>query len=267
MSVSTQIPNSYAIHYKHIADAVSRGKVILFIGAGVSMESGVPSGWDLAQKLANEIGYQPESTDNLSTIAEYFDREMPGELTDRLVEWIFDIAKPSPSHTLIPKFPWQAIYTTNFDDLIEQGYLQAKARFESILYNSQLRSLPDNVMPIIKIHGCLSWAYRRSSEAPIVLTDQQYEAFGPHREILVNRLRQSMFEGNILLFIGYSLRDRFWQDLRTEVAGLLQQHTRSYYAVMPKFSVHAEKYWSARQVRLIPSTAELFLKELSTLLP
>jgi hypothetical protein len=182
-----------------------------------------------------------------------------------LTQWLYDKKLPGPSHQLIPHFNWKAIYTTNFDELLERGYEVAGKSFEKVLYNQQLQGLSINSTPIIKLHGCLSRAHRRSSEAPIVITDKNYEDYGPRREALINKLKQFLLEGNTLLFLGYSLKDPFWQDLRRDVASILQEHTRSYYAVMPHFTEEWTEYWRARQVRLISGTAHTFLLQLASI--
>lgn len=243
-------------------EEINRGRVALFVGAGVSREAGLPSGWELAEMLAHEIDYIPQPGDTLGTIAEYYDRELPGQLIGRLTQWLYEEKLPGPSHQLIPCFDWNTVYTTNYDDLLEQGYGSAGKLFEKVLYNQQLHDLPTKATPIIKLHGCLSRAHRRSSEAPIVITDKHYEDYGPRREALINKLKQFLLEGNTLLFLGYSLKDPFWQDLRRDVALILQEHTRSYYAVMPYFTEQWADYWRTRQVRLIAGTAHTFLQQL-----
>lgn len=251
-------------HLRYLADEINKGKVALFIGAGVSREAGLPGGWELAEMLAQEIDYAPQPGDTLGTIAEYYDREIPGRLIDRLAQWLNEGKLPGPSHRLIPHFNWHTIYTTNYDELLERGYKAAGKSYDKALYNQQLWDLSVKSTPIIKLHGCLSRAHRRSTEAPIVITDKNYEEYGPRREALVNKLKQFLLEGNTLLFLGYSLKDSFWQDLRREVASVLQEHARSYYAVIPHFSDHWAVYWRARHVRLIAGTAHSFLRQLST---
>jgi hypothetical protein len=265
IKIAPFIPRAIQPHLKYLREEINRGKVALFVGAGVSREAGLPSGWELAEILAQEIDYIPQPGDTLGTIAEYYDRELPGRLIERLVPWLCEGKLPGPSHKLIPHFNWSTIYTTNYDELLEQGYEVAKKSFEKVLYNQQLQDLPTNTTPIIKLHGCLSRAHRRSTEVPIVITDKNYEDYGPRREALINKLKQFLFEGNTLLFLGYSLKDPFWQDLRRDVASILQEHTRSYYAVIPYFTEQWSDYWRARQVRLIAGTAHIFLQQLLTL--
>ena len=259
------IPRSFQPHLRHLAEKINEGRVALFIGAGVSREAGLPRGWELAEMFASEIDYSPQPGDTLGTIAEYYERELPGVLINRLVKWLYEGASPGPSHRLIPEFNWSAIYTTNYDNLLEQGYGQGNKPYDKVLYNPQLQDLSTEATPIIKLHGCLSRAYRRSSQAPIVIADKHYEIYGPNRQALIGKLGQFLREGNQLLFLGYSLKDPFWQELRRDVAAVLKDYAPTYYAVIPHFTPQWANYWLDRQVRLIPGTAYTFLQQLSTL--
>ncbi len=263
---ATTVSPTHRPHINYLVEQIREGRVALFVGAGVSREAGLPGGWELAEMLATEIDYAPQPGDTLGAIAEYYMRELSwSALIDRLVMWLDTNAEPGPSHQLIPYFDWRAIYTTNYDQLLEHGYEALDKPFHKVLYNPQLRDLSTGVTPIIKLHGCLSRAHRRSRESPLVITDLNYESYGQNREALTSKLKQFLFDGNTLLFLGYGLRDRFWQDLRQDVVSTLKDHTRSYYTVMPHFTPQWAAYWRDRQVHLIADTAHTFLQQLDPL--
>ncbi len=248
---------------RHLRRKVKAGKVVLFVGAGVSREAGLPSGWELAEMLAAEIDYNPQPGDNLGTIAEYYQQELSrAALIDRLTEWLDSEENLGPSHQLIPQFSWRAIFTTNYDQLLEKGFDKQTKPHHKILYNQQLYDLSTETVPIINLHGCLSRVHRRSREAPIIITDADHEYYSLKREALASKLKQFLMEGNTLLFLGYGLRDGLWQELRRDIAIILQEHTRSYYAVLPHFTPQWAAYWQTRNVHLIASTAHTFLRQL-----
>lgn len=251
----------YDARVRHLAKRVKEGKVILFVGAGVSQEAGLRGGWELAESLAAEIDYTPLPGDTLGAIAEFYDREFPGELLSRLIEWYDLGASPGPSHLLIPQFAWHTVYTTNYDRLLELGYEAKGAPFHRIVYNAMLQDIPKDAVSIVKLHGCISPEHRRSKQAPLVVTDADYEDYAG-REALVGKLTQSLYDGFSLLFLGYGLRDPFWNSIRRDVAEALGKHTRSYFAVLPSFSQHWEKYWLSRNVALIEARAHSFLLSL-----
>lgn len=247
-------------HIKLIRNKLQSGKVILFAGAGWSLESNLPSGWTLAQKLADSIGYTAEYYDTLGSIAEhyqYFHSRV--QLVEFLVSELYTGRTPAQSHNEAVNHNWKAIYTTNYDTLIEQAYNLAHKKYQKIVYDSQLLTNSQYV-PIIKIHGCLSADFRLSTSVPIVITDQDYEAFGYERIGLINKLRQSMLEGAILLFIGYGLADRFWWDLRLDLQKTLGENLPNSYSVIPNFSPNHRQYWQRRKVILLKYTANEFFQ-------
>lgn len=263
------ISRNLRVRLIHLKEQIQSGRVALFVGAGVSREAGLPGGWELAEMLAAEIDYVPQPGDSLGTIAEYYQRATSRtDLIGKLNQWLDEGAKPGPSHELIPQFNWQTVYTTNYDQLLEQSFKDAGQPFRKVLYNQQLHGLSTSVTPIIKLHGCLSWEYQLSQEAPIVVTDQDYEDYNHKqktRQALISELQQHLRRGNTLLFLGYSLRDAFWQELRQDVTAILGEHAPSYYAVMPHFTDQWAKYCEVRQIHLVASTAHTFLKQLIAL--
>ena len=60
---------------KQLLSSFEQGKVILFVGAGVSMNFGLPSWKALIDKIAEELDYDPEiyqTFGNNEALAEYY---------------------------------------------------------------------------------------------------------------------------------------------------------------------------------------------------
>ena len=106
---------------EQLQEAYKQNNVILFVGAGVSIGLGIPSWNQLIDKIANDLGYDPEiySTfgDNLA-LAEYY-RIKHGNL-GKLRSWMdrnwhsSDIKiKESEIHNIIANSNFPLIYTTN----------------------------------------------------------------------------------------------------------------------------------------------------------
>ena len=103
---------------------VRQGKAVLFLGAGASFASQCPSGDKLAQMIHQEFlpGSSLQSLDLLDVCGTVLDT--PGVDRSALEEFIrkkLD-AQPSLAHKNLCLNQWQAIFTTNFDDLVEIGY-------------------------------------------------------------------------------------------------------------------------------------------------
>ncbi|HEX6747491.1 MAG TPA: SIR2 family protein, partial [Longimicrobium sp.] len=114
--------------------AILSGDTALVIGAGASFTSGAP----LASGLVAEIRAKfplaaiDEEATFLDAATEVCDTPPYGRI--KLVRMLKDLLaplEPSPSYKQIPRVKWSAIFTTNYDDLIEKAYL-SPGRVQSI---------------------------------------------------------------------------------------------------------------------------------------
>lgn len=113
-----------------LVDNLRSKKVILFTGAGVSMNLGLPSWSRLIAHMANDLGFEAEEFEkkgNFLELAEYYQLEK-GSLAS-LVEWMdanfhHDDIKVENCNIFkqIVELNFKQIYTTNYDNWIEKAY-------------------------------------------------------------------------------------------------------------------------------------------------
>ncbi|MEA3346381.1 MAG: hypothetical protein U9Q78_09125 [Chloroflexota bacterium] len=107
--------------FEDLMRTIKRRECILFLGAGVSRELGLPSGSDLARELAREGDYPRDNILTLSRVAQYYENRFNRRrLTERvraLVERPILSRGPS-SYDLIAEIEElnRTIITTNWDD-------------------------------------------------------------------------------------------------------------------------------------------------------
>lgn len=164
----------YKMH--ELAEAIRNKKVILFAGAGLSMNLGLPSFNSLIGKLAEELDFDPElfymSGDYL-ILAEYY-YQVKGKLGP-LRSWMdttwhsgdVDISK-SLIHKAIVELELSAIYTTNYDRWIEKSFEQWNIPYSKIANVSDIASAKEGQTQIIKFHGDFE------DDESIVLTESSY---------------------------------------------------------------------------------------------
>jgi putative nucleotidyltransferase with HDIG domain len=248
--------------YNHIIS----GNCVLFIGAGVSMEAEAPSAQEIVRELSEQYLQGQHEGEPLSRVAAYVETK-PGLGKRSIVNYLVNRLshlKPSRAHLLIPKFNWAAIYTTNYDTLIEEAYeksVKGRGRCKPIISSSDLvvdMSDKPRCISVYKLHGCIS---RPSS---LVISEDDYYSASDNRKAIYQSLETHKYR-NVFLFIGYSFSDfdlsRIWFDVLKELGKLSQWA----YALWPKCSEVQRMTWRARNVELIDMRFDKFMDELNSI--
>ena len=182
--------------------------VILFVGAGVSKNLGLPTWSELISHIADELGYDPEIYktfgDSLA-LAEYY-RVKTGSIGP-LRSWMdtnwhsanVDL-QGSEIHKFIVNLKFPMIYTTNYDRWLEKSYELYEKEYTKIAGVSDIAKIKDGVTQIIKFHGDFD------NDDTIVLDESSYFERLEFETPLDIKLRSDVL-GKSVLFIGYSLTD------------------------------------------------------------
>jgi hypothetical protein len=145
-----------------LVDAYRTGKLMLFVGAGVSANLGLPSWSALIAHIADELGYDPNIFSTYGshlTLAEFYKKKKGGlgplrSWMDR--EWqksTTDISK-SDIHRLITQGNFSRIYTTNYDRWLEYAHDNFGIKYDKIACVADLVSVTDGRR---QIRECLNF--------------------------------------------------------------------------------------------------------------
>jgi hypothetical protein len=195
-------------HMRNLVSALSEGRVILFVGAGVSKNLGIPDFRELIDFIAGELGFEPREFARLGdylTLAEYY-RIRKGTLRP-LLKWLERKSRVPPTdiagsriHELIVRLGCRIVYTTNYDRWLEAAYEHHRVPCKKIIHVRDIPQTPGDAIQIVKFHG--------DFEDPdsVVLAESSFFKRLSFEGPLDIKLRADAL-GKSILFIGYSLTD------------------------------------------------------------
>lgn len=181
--------------------ALLEGTGALFIGAGMSLNAGLPNWTDLLRNVQSAAKV-PDMSD-LPLMAEYIVNN-PKIGRNRLHAEILDqVAGPFPltdAHRLISDLPVGEIWTTNYDRLLEQTYANAAV----VDAEDKIQLVGSKPRTVIKMHGSVTtdqdWA------SPPVVTRSDYENY-PIDRPRTWAVLQGSYLSRTMLFLGFSFTD------------------------------------------------------------
>jgi len=191
-----------------VKEAYEQNELVLFVGAGMSVGSGLPNWVGLLRPLAEEIGLTISTRPNheeLTQIAQKFERAKGHALLDkRIREAILKPnAQPNQQHRLIANSNIGQIYTTNYDGLIEQAFRDAGKQGRKVV---RPRDIAGSKPEVFKICGDIEDA------DSLVIRFEDYHFFEEEKKEFVDLLKADLMR-QTFLFIGYSFGDPFLQKL------------------------------------------------------
>ena len=190
---------------KKIKTAINNNKLVIFVGAGVSMNSNCPSWAQLIDKFADELGIPQDDRENSM---EYYLKIPQYYYIERGEKEYFDLvesginssdAMPNDIDRLIFKLNPSAVITTNFDDLLEKT-IKDEGLFYTVV--KQDRDLPYcfNDKLVIKMHG-------DGVLKNIILKEDDYLNYSSKFPLIENYIK-GLFSTKTILFVGYSAEDQ-----------------------------------------------------------
>lgn len=193
---------------KPFLEDLVKGRVLPIIGAGFSRNAQIPKGksiplWDELGKTFSELIPDYNYNGAIDAISafehEYGRTKMIEKLSDLLLAGQI---KPGNTHKTFCNLPFQAVATTNFDFLLEEGYTLVSRYCRPIIEEDQLAISNGSTKDIalFKIHGDLHHPKR------IVATEEDYDGF-LNRYPIISTFLANLFISKTIFFIGYSLDD------------------------------------------------------------
>jgi hypothetical protein len=229
----------------HLYDCLAHGQLVLLVGAGASRWAGLPS-WrgaicalaqDLAPTLAARlpdapVRFTPPSpdavvpTDTLLRIPEAYRHLLGDERLVARLRALFDTSRIDPAalplHALLVRFSRfvPALYTTNFDDLLERAFAHAGKPYQAVadadaLHDWKFDAIDGRFVPrfpIYKLHGTLD------RPATLVIGESDFHRRTDLASNPIDLRFCSDVVGREVLLVGYGFNDPnvrwIWTKLR-----------------------------------------------------
>jgi hypothetical protein len=192
--------------YGHFEKALEEGYAALCAGAGLSQPSGFVDQKELLRDIAIELGLD-------------VDRESD-------IEEFTKDAKLTENHRLVTLLPIKTVWTTNYDQLLEQAYRETRKRPDvKIKQDDFAVTVPKTDVTIYKMHGDFS------QPRNAVLTKEDNETYNEHRALFSEKLKGDLIE-KTFLFLGFSFTDPDIDYILDRIRALLGQNQREHYCIM-----------------------------------
>ena len=201
-------------HINRVRDALwqrSGNGASVMVGSGFSRNA-VPVGhlgavlptWEeVTRQLHSELYPQGDGAgrpDQLRTAQEYEAAFGKGALHDALRRVVrHEEHNPGTTHQRLLQLPWQDIFTTNWDTLLERTRSHVAERHYSVI--NSMAEIPMGKRPrIVKLHGSFP------AQFPLIVTEEDYRTYPAEFAPFVNTVQQAMME-TVFLLIGFSGED------------------------------------------------------------
>lgn len=185
-------------------------RVIPFIGAGFSKACGFPSWSELIQHLLERFDQDSfDAIDNIDLlrVAEYLKiingneiGPIRSEIEKLCNSYSIDISISDP-HLHLVSLGAPIIYTTNYDNLIEEAFKYTSQPYSQVVTTRDIvKNVTKDSTQIVKFHGSFE------HEKTMVLTESDYFSRLEFETPIDIKLRSDLI-GRTILFMGYSFSD------------------------------------------------------------
>ena len=191
---------------KKIQEAREKNKLVIFAGAGVSVDSGAPLWWETGKAILQTLGLPENTIAEAPVIGQWLYNERgEKEYNDKLREILryHKNLQPNPIHSQLLRLRPRHLITTNYDDLLEKAQQEGQ-RASVIKPYTFIRR--DDDLPyaltdeyIVKMHG--DWDLMN-----FVFKEDDYLNYSRNFP-LIESFVKGIFSSHLVLFVGFSFSD------------------------------------------------------------
>lgn len=216
------IDNLQITNARSIYEASRNNDLVVFVGAGVSVNSGVPDWGQLIDEFKQTLPDSVQEEHDFLKVAQLYKEAVPPGDYLNSIQTILKDGKthPNPIHDLILRLAPSHIITTNYDSLMEQAAENARIYF-SIIRSDKDVPFARSSRYLIKMHG--DFTSKR-----IVLTESDYYNYAVNYP-LIDTLVKSVFASKTILCIGFSFNDLNLKIILNRIQSMLGNNAKPIY--------------------------------------
>ncbi len=213
-----------------IKKAINSNKLVVFAGAGVSIDAGVPLWKTLIDEFKDGVDIPDDEFDYLKIAQMYFNERQQKEFIEK-VRLVLKHKKLSYNeiHDEIFDLNPQHIVTTNYDNLFEQVINKRSLPFSVISKDSEF-PYTSNIKHLVKMHGDLN-------NKDFVLKEDDYIDYSKNHPLIESFIK-SLFASKTILFIGYSFSDIDLKMIIQNVRNILGGDFQNAYLLSTNINLH-----------------------------
>lgn len=241
-----------------LVDALKEGRLVLFVGAGLSAQAGLPTGPALAGSLRNELERVLDrpathglNDASLTDLADYFEQRADLGRAP-LIRLLEQQLGPRPGaavarvHQVVARLPWKYVITTNFDSLLERAFEAAGQPYRKLVLDTSVALGTPDRLTLLKLHGDLD------VPESLIIARRDYDDF-QRKYPNMSRSLSFVAQQYVFLFAGYGLTDPDFQQIWSMVHLDLGRIAWPSFALtkagtMPPWQAG---YWKDRRVSLV----------------
>ena len=146
---------NYSLSVSQIKRSIKENSLILFVGAGISANSNLPTWGELIQSFKKELDLPDDDSNDYLRVAQYYYDTFGKNQYTKKIEEVFSskgTSKPNGLHTLIEKIAPKHIITTNYDSLLEDQFESGLLKYNVVAEDKDI-PYTSSERYLIKMHG------------------------------------------------------------------------------------------------------------------
>ena len=189
----------FSVDIATIKRAMQDRKLVVFAGAGISVDAGVPLWGNLIDSLKEDIDLPEKEKDYLRIPQMYYNERQHREYVEKVRRVLkHKQVHRNKIHEAIFELNPEYILTTNYDNLLDQ-VISAKALPFGVIAGDKEFPYAKGTKLLVKIHGSLD-------NDDFVLKEDDYLEYSTNHPLIESFIR-FVFTSKVVLFVGYSFSD------------------------------------------------------------